>query len=174
MPKFFTDNWQYLTAFLAAIWIVGSFIAQRKSELSWKRTEFLFEQAKYLETDADLSEILRIVEDRNGSVSLDDVLADKTSLSESEQLRYQHSLDKLLNLFDRLYYAVTTAKTLNKSEIQIFGWYLDRLAEDQRVRKYCETEGFSDVIRLAHLNNPQVPGPVDGVPLVRSRRGVSE
>ena len=167
MPKFLTDNWQYVTACLAAIWIVGSFIAQRKSELRWKRTEFLFEQAKYLETDPDLSEILRIVEDRNDSVSLDDVLADTTPLSKSDQLRYQHSLDKLLNLFDRLYYAVTTAKTLDKSEIQIFGWYLDRLAEDQRVRKYCETEGFSDVIRLAHLNNPQVVGPVDSIPQIQ-------
>jgi hypothetical protein len=168
MPKFLTDNWQYLTAFLAAIWIVGSFVAQRKSELSWKRTEFLFEQARYLETDPDLSEILRIIEDRNDSVSLDDVLADTTALNESDQLRYQHSLDKLLNLLDRLYYAVNTAKTLDKSEIQIFGWYLDRLATDQRVRKYCETEGFADVIRLAHLNNPSVPGPVDTLAQIHS------
>jgi hypothetical protein len=164
MPKFLTDNWQYLTAVVAALWVVGSFIAQRKSELGWKRTEFLFEQAKYLETDPDLSEVLRIIEDRNDSVTLDDVLADTSSLTKNDQLRYQHSLDKLLNLLDRLYYAVTTAKTLKNSEIQIFGWYLDRIANDPKVRKYCETEGFADVIRLAHLNNAEIPGPSDTDP----------
>ena len=159
MPKFLSDNWQYLTGLAAAVWIVWSFLDQRTSEAAWKRTEFLFEQARYVDTDPELSEVLRIVEGRNSRVSLADIVSDSSSVSPEDRLRYLHALDKLLNAFDRLYYAVHTAKTLEKNEIQIFGWYLDRIAEEPLARRYCEENGFGDVLRLASLNNPQLPMP---------------
>jgi hypothetical protein len=152
MCQFWLDNWQFIVstclAVAGGIWAVHTYLEKRTDELSWKRTEFLFAQAQYLETDAEIARVVRILEKRDERWSVDGLL-DLTRTPASEQLKLLQALDKALNLFDRLAYSVFTAKTLTLEELTIFGWYLDLISDDQMLRKYCEEKGFKDVIRLA-------------------------
>jgi len=152
LRQFWVDNWQFIisTALVVAggVWAVHTYLEKRTDELSWKRTEFLFAQAQYLETDPDIERVIRILEDRDEEWTVDSLL-DSTTTSTPEQFKLLQALDKALNVFDRLAYSVFTAKTLTLEELTIFGWYLDLITDDVVLRNYCEEKGFKNVIRLA-------------------------
>ena len=152
-------HWQFyvttgltlLIATVAGVWTASSFLATRRAELAWKRTESLFQQAQYLETDRDLDEVLAIIEERKGNITVADILSESSALGAPSQAHYQHGLDKLLNLFDRMAYSVFDAHTLSAREVHIFSWYLDAIAEDSSLQRYCKLNGYGDVLRLARV-----------------------
>ncbi|MFQ5771975.1 MAG: hypothetical protein ACE5HX_15680 [bacterium] len=50
MCQFTQDNWKELIGFLIAGFGIWKYLDTRKNELVWKRTEFLFEQARLLDS----------------------------------------------------------------------------------------------------------------------------
>ena len=151
--EFISQHWQFLLGFITTV--TGGtlglwrFLVSRNNDLAWRRTAFLFEQARYIETDPELSEVLKLFAGFHPQTSLAEVLSYETSLTEAEQRRLQHALDKFLNVFDRFYYAVHTTKTISLSELNVFDWYLDALQSNEQLRSYCENSGFENVSTLA-------------------------
>src|SRR6266436_6349979 len=108
-----------LSAFIAAVAIIVSVISYgltRRRELAWKRTEFLSNQAKYLEADPSLVEAITILEDRHATVTVERLFGDESDLDESMRGAYRQMFDKLLGFLWRLCYAYRTMKTLSSKE----------------------------------------------------------
>ena len=55
----------------------------------------------------------------------------------------------MFNFLDRLAYAHLTTKAIEKKEIANFGWYIESIVNHTRVVKYCENNGFEDIIKLS-------------------------
>ena len=141
MCQFIQDNWKELIAFFIAVFGIWKYFDTRKNELAWKRTEFLFEQARLLDSDPDISESIKILEDRHQSISLEEVFGGNKD--------YLQKFDKLFNLLDRIAYATVYQKTLSIDEVENFGWYLKKIKNKPLLVDYCKNNGFSDIIKLA-------------------------
>lgn len=148
MCNFIYENWKELVGFAIAAFGIWKYLDVRKHELAWKRTEFLFEQARLLETDNDLSDAIKILEGRHPEITVDTLYGSKADLSASKTKEHRHKLDKLLNHFDRIAYATLQRKTLSIEEAANFGWYVGLICSDDNLRDYCQQEGFSDIILL--------------------------
>jgi len=148
MFQFIHDNWKELVGFVIAIGGIWKYFDARKRELAWKRTEFLFEQARLLETDKDLSDAIKILENRHPEITVDTLYGMKADLSASKTKEYRHKFDKLLNHFDRIAYATLQRKTLSIEEAANFGWYVGLISSNVGLKDYCQQEGFLDIIIL--------------------------
>ena len=142
MCQFLQNNWKELVGFFIAVVGIWQYLDTRKNELSWKRTEFLFNQAEKLENDDELKEIIHILEGRNNDITIEKIINGNIP-------EYLQKLDKLLNFLDRLAYAYLNQKTLSKIEIENFGWYLQRISENTTLTEYCKKNGFKDLIILS-------------------------
>jgi hypothetical protein len=144
---FLRENWEILSGLATAIGAVIAYVLNRRHELSWKRTEFLFGISERLNTDATLSEATAILEDRHPSVTLD-ALFPAAGAADPSLSAYRQKFDNLLNVFHALAYSVFTVKTLSPHEVAVFGWYLRRLCFHNGLRRYCDDNGFHNVIEL--------------------------
>lgn len=151
MPEFLVQNWQYLTALIGGGLATWRFLVSRNDDLAWKRTEFLFDQAQYLESNPDMREILQILGDNHNDYGVGDLIDDGAPIEAPEKYRLRNNLDQFLNFFDRLYYAHVTAKTLSKDEVMVFEWYLSEILDTDELAKYCEENGFRDALNLANI-----------------------
>jgi len=114
MCAFIQTNWQMILALIVGICALLKYFDTRKRELAWRRTEFIFEQARLLDTDIDLSDAILILEERHNEVKLSDLFAaDKSPYDRSPFSQYYQKMDKLLNFLDRLAYATLDAKTFS-------------------------------------------------------------
>ena len=147
--EWFGANWQYIAFVVTAGISVATYATRRDDELRWKRTEFIFAQAQWLDSDQDLRRVLALLEKRTGTVTLEHAINGGQGLSVAEHEAWLTALDKFLNLFDRLYFAVNDAKTLQLEELRIFGWYLTLVLASPPLVKYCGDNGFKDVLKLA-------------------------
>jgi hypothetical protein len=131
-----TSDWTRIfaatVALITFIWSVASYLAARKRELKWKRAEFLFEQAKYLDTDKEINYAVAILDGTYDTLS-----------------EYRMGFDKLLNLLDRLAWASLKDHVISEEELSNFGWYYSAVIKQSRVVKYCENNGYDDVIKIA-------------------------
>ncbi len=153
MDQLLSQHWQYFLTLSVSVvggaFALWRFLLTRHAELAWRRTHFVFEQARYLESDPELGEVLKLLANNHPAASLDDVLDEDTSLDDEEVLRLKYALDKFLNFFDRMYYAVHVVCTLKLDELSVFSWYLDALLNEQELKAYCRDNGYHDVIHLA-------------------------
>src|ERR1019366_8746556 len=90
----FLINWQFWVAFASALITVGTFALQHHDELSWKRTEFLFAQAQFLETDTALVRIRGILEKRDPAVQIADIVDSTGRLNAENKRDLGNALDK--------------------------------------------------------------------------------
>ncbi len=142
------DHWEYLTAVTAGCFSLYKFLSARRQELAWKRTEFIFDQARYLDCDPDISAVVAVLSGIDCSVSVKDLI-DRSPGQKPIDGKYDRGLDKLLNLLDRLAYARFTTASLSHEEVANFGWYLRVVKDQPDLAKYAEANGFADVVRLA-------------------------
>ncbi len=84
---FISGNWQYLTALIAGAFAFWRFLISRSDELAWRRTEFLFDQARYLESDPDMREMLQILGDNHTNATVHDILNSDSALDNEERFR---------------------------------------------------------------------------------------
>ena len=151
MCTFIQTNWQMILALIVGICALLKYFDTRKRELAWRRTEFIFEQARLLDTDLDLSDAILILEERHTEVKLSDLFAaDKNPYNSSLHSQYYQKMDKLLNFLDRLAYATLDARTLSLAEVVNFGWYFKKIDAHQKLKEYCMDNGFNDILILAN------------------------
>lgn len=162
MAKCLVANWQFLLALATLVWGGFTFFSHRADDQRWRRTEFLFSQARALEEDPEVRQVLRILEHRD-TVSIEAVLAADDSTPPGDYGSLMMAVDKTLNFFDRLAYAINTSKAISVKEAGLFGWYLDLIAESPALRTYCEAHGFDDVISLARQVSPYASDTLDAV-----------
>jgi hypothetical protein len=199
------DNWQFFLTLAAtlgggtlALW---RYLHARRSELAWRRTEFLFERARYLDADPEIRQIMLILYAETGfafhgqlvvqgddgvvhtvpadQVVLEDqhpetialILDPESPLTYQTRLELRFALDKLLNFFDRLHYAVFLAHTLSVTDVALFAWHMGIIESDQHLRSYCLGSGFDNVIDLAEAVVSHVPEPDERPQLLVKRSG---
>lgn len=144
-------HWQFLSAIVVATWTVVAYLASRQREAAWKRTEFMFAQLRYLDSNPGVSEAVAILEGWNNGVSIDDVFLPNSGLTPERQLHYRMAFDRLLNLLWCVAYACLELHTITPRELGGFGWYLWRVREAPTLAAYCRDNGFADVLRAAEL-----------------------
>lgn len=143
-------NWQVVSTLIVAIVGLWKYFDTRNRELAWRRTEFLFEQAKLLDTDNVFVEVMKIMENRHPNISVKTLYENFDQKKElQEYWGYYQKFDKLLNFLDRIAYAYFNAKTLSIEEVLSFGWYLDKISENSYLLKYCKENGFNDILELS-------------------------
>jgi hypothetical protein len=147
--NFLSNHWQPLVALFTAIWAVCVFFATRRGELAWKRTEFLFKQGEFLDTDSDAVEIGKILEGRHPIITVDDIFSDKSTLDRQIINDYRQRFDKFLNVYERCGYAAFKVKTLSLKEVHFLGWFLLKIAENSSLTSYCLNNGFEEIILLS-------------------------
>jgi hypothetical protein len=79
------ENWQLIIAMLTAIGAMSSYLMTRKDALSWRRTEFICAQLRYLGADRDLTEMLKLLEGRHPLVTISQIFDVNSSLNKEEQ-----------------------------------------------------------------------------------------
>ncbi len=146
---FVSAHWQPLLAFFTAIWGVWVFLLTRHNELAWKRTEFLFTQGQFLDTDPDTMEIGKILEGRHPTITVDGIFSDQSALDKQVINDYRQRFDKFLNVYERLGYAVFKVKTLSLQEVDFLGSFLLTIAENPALTSYCLDNGFEEIILLS-------------------------
>lgn len=144
-----TWNLGDVVAAIAIVIGVWKFLASRKRELAWKRTEFIFEQAAYIDTDEDIAAAISIAQSALEDVTIDEVFDENGEWGKSSSTTYRQGFEKLLNLLDRLAYAHLHAHTISVSEIANFHWYYELITDHERIKKHCQINGFKDAAQVA-------------------------
>ena len=109
--------------------------------------EFLFNEAKYLDNDEDIIEAVKILSNENPNVTIEKIFGDN---SDSDlRNKYIVGFEKLFNLLDRLSHAYFSLGTLSLEEIRNFSWYLREITKSSKLLKYCEDNGYGDVVKLS-------------------------
>ena len=142
-------NWRPIVAYATILWALISYFLTRRRELNWKRTEFLFTQAHYLDNDPHLQEVVTILEGRHSMLTVEKIFATGPELEPHEREQYKQRFDKLLNLFQRLAYVVSEPKTIRMSEMASFGWYYERILQYPLLVRYCMENGFHEIVEVA-------------------------
>ena len=125
------------------------FWLNRRREAAWKRTEFMFTQLRFLDTDPGISEAVGVLEGWNSAVTIDDVFSGMSRLSPEGRMKYRAHFDRFFNLLWCVSYAYLELKTITWKEVGGFGWYLWRVQTTPALADYCRDNGFSEVLTAA-------------------------
>lgn len=121
----------------------------RKRELRWKRTEFLFKQAEFLDSDLVIALAVSVLDDKDDEVKIGDLFDENGNIDNTIDKKYRIGFEKLCNFLDRIAYAYLNTKAIEKKEIANFSWYIEHIVNSSRIVKYCENNGFGDIIKLS-------------------------
>jgi hypothetical protein len=149
MCQFVQNNWKELLGFGIAIAGIWRYLDTRRRELAWRRTEFLFEQARLLDSDQGLRDAVRVLEGRHPDITLDTLFNDYNPPGSPADAEIYQQIDALLNFLDRVAYALQDAKTLSGSEASHFGWYAKQVVGHQGLKSYCDKYGYESVLIFA-------------------------
>ena len=138
-----------IIAAMALVFAFWKYTDIRKLELRWKRTEFLFKQAELLDNDSDITLAISVLDGADTNVKLDDLFDVHGNINHTIDKQYRIGFEKMCNFLDRLAYAHLNTKAIEKKEIANFGWYIESIVNHTRVVKYCENNGFEDIIKLS-------------------------
>jgi len=145
------DTAKLIGIFIALIsLIIGlyKYLDSRNRELAWKKTEFLFEQARYLDNDKDIIRSISLFQEQHYEDILSKIYGD--NYDEDLRKEYQLGFEKLLNFLDRLAHAYLKLEIVGKEKVTNFGWYLEYIESSEVLNIYCVNNGYEDVINLAN------------------------
>lgn len=137
-----------IIALIALGWTIYSYFNSKNKELKWKRTEFLFNQAQYLDTDIEIQKAVMVMADQDNKIKISSLFNDEGEIVTKENSEYLNGFEKLFNLLDRVSYAFE-ANVIEKDELKNFEWYLHQIKENKNISKYCIDNGFESVVKLA-------------------------
>jgi hypothetical protein len=141
-------SWTILVASLTVLFSVISYVLTRRRELAWRRTEFICAQAQYFDTDEELREVVRILEERHSTITIEMVFDPASQLDSDKRMQYKQKFDKMFNFLWRLCYAHTEVKTLSRKEVEGFGWYFWKVSKYSLLVDYCENNGYEEINTL--------------------------
>lgn len=147
MVEFILKCWRELTAFIGAGYGLWKYLDTRKRELNWKWTEFIFQEAKYLDNDPDIIKAVQVLAEEKNNITVDAIFGD--GYDSEARAEYIVGFEKLFNFLDRLAHAYYSLKTLIKEEVANFNWYLDKILKHSQLQNYCEKYGYEDVVKLS-------------------------
>ena len=125
------------------------YVDVRDRELRWKRTEFLFQQAQYLDGDREINYAISVLAGTDEKTKIEDVFEENGDYTKTVEAKYRLGFDKLFNLLDRLAYARSESEVLDADELKNFGWYFHKVVNSSRTTKHCEINGYPDIIKVA-------------------------
>tara|TARA_R110002073_G_scaffold23737_2_gene80851 strand:+ start:332 stop:811 length:480 start_codon:yes stop_codon:yes gene_type:complete len=141
---------------LAALVAIGGFaftiykyFDARTRELKWKRVEFIFGQALFIDQDREINYAISVLAGTRNDYTINDVFDENGAFLSQAESKYKLGFEKLLNLLDRLAYAHLQSNVLELGEMSNFHWYYASVLEHSRVIKHCEKNGFGDVVKMA-------------------------
>lgn len=144
------------TAF-AGVGAIVTFRITRKSELAWKRTEFIVQQSAFLDNDSEMRECTLILYGKHPSLNVRDflILAEEGSSEvDLERAQLLGKMEKFLNFLWRIAYAHLVLKTLTKNDLNAFGAYFGEVEEHEKLREYCLKQGYEEIIYAAAILGP--------------------
>jgi hypothetical protein len=160
------DNWQFIAGIVVAIWTVSwtvsSYMMNRRNEAAWKRTEFVFTQLRFLDTDPGISNAIAILEGWNPGVTPEDVFTPTPKLAPEMRGKHVAEFDRLLNLLWCISYAFLELKTITWKELGGFGWYLWRVQTTPSVANYCRNNGYADILHATQILSVEEKWDEDG------------
>ncbi len=104
---------------------------QQEQEQGWKRVVFIFDQFSHFDSDADISEAVKILSNRDGSVTIEAVFT-KDSDEWNEHIA---KFDKMFGFLEQIAYAVKNT-TLTEEDAYLFEWHFHKAVEDSAVEEY--------------------------------------
>lgn len=116
----------------------------RQDDLSWKKTQFLFELAQDFAGDERHQHAYQLID--SDDPILNKCLGDSTLTAPQQVARYD--IDRYMDFFDRLTTFVNVTKSLMLADVSCFAGYFDGIASNEHVRKYAEENGYQDVIAM--------------------------
>lgn len=144
---FLEEHWKELVATFVAVFGLFKYFDARKKELNWKKTEFLFEQSKYIDSDDDIQFAIRVI-DGEDKLKINRVINTKGCFT-TENASLIKGMHNLFNLLDRLAYAVTVRNSISMEEVAHFGWYFTSIRRNKTLVSFCNSNGYKQVIELA-------------------------
>lgn len=117
----------------------------RKDELSWKKTEFVFNLAQEFEADQRFQKALRQVDSRPDYVAA--VLADGPQGLTKARGEIWYVIDRFCDFFDRLYQFIGTG-ALGLEDVACFSGYVQVLCGIAGFKDFAERSGYQDVLKL--------------------------
>lgn len=152
MTHFLLGNWQLLSALIAAAWAIFTYFLTQKSELAWKRTEFIVDQSMFLDNDSEMKEATLIIYGKHPDIKVKDFI--NAYYKERKEIDDKSSnliikFEKYLNFLWRISYANVELGTLTKKDLLSFGAYLSAIEEHPQLRQYCLDEGYEEIIKAA-------------------------
>ena len=142
-------NIKEIIAALALVFAYWKYIDMRNRELRWKRTEFLFKQAELLDHDDDINLASAVLDGSDPDIDVEQLFDVHGNINIEIDKHYRIGFEKMCNFLDRLAYAHLTNKTIDKADVANFGWYIESMMNHTCVIKYCENNGFEDIIKLS-------------------------
>ncbi|MGR5550866.1 hypothetical protein [Vibrio sp. DNB22_12_1] len=144
---FLQGYWKEIIATIVAMFSIWKYFDTRKKELSWKKTEFLFTQSHYIDTDSEMQLAIQII-DGEHSVKLTEIFDSKGYLTELGH-EYLSGFHKLFNLLDRIAYSVLRTNALSMDEAAQFGWHFTSIARQKCLSEYCYKNGYKQVLEFS-------------------------
>jgi hypothetical protein len=124
------------------------YFGTREHELSWRQTEFVLNQAHYLEPDEDIIDAVMVL--RNEHIySIQDIFGEDGNISNEEIYKYRKKFYKLFNLLDRLAYLCLHKKAISISEMSNFGMYYTSVSRNKILTNYCKKNSFPILLKMA-------------------------
>jgi hypothetical protein len=123
----------------------------RLEELSWRKTQFVFELAENFDRDERFQVAYKMIEFGIGiphGSTLARMLGPDIQVLSADEIEGRYTIDRYLDFFDRLYHFAFVTKFLNVRDLECFLWYLRRIGETQVIREYAAREGYGDVLVL--------------------------
>lgn len=123
----------------------------KQDELSWRKTQFVFELAHMLASDREHKVAHQIIEFGIGlpqNSTLARILLFNQEELDKEEIELRYVLDRYLDFFDRLYHFTFNTHSLKLPDLEIFGWYIGIIGETPAVRMYAERQGYDGVLIL--------------------------
>lgn len=150
--KSFLENHQALLATVAGLVAAGvglyTYIDARDNDLTWRKTEFMFNEAKYLDTDPEVCKAVKVLDGCDLNTQPEDFFG--PCADDAKKAEYFIGFERLFNILDRIATARLEQHVLGKEEVNKFGWYLQKISESRVISDYCSSNGYSAVIRLAN------------------------
>lgn len=121
-------------------------LERAERDAAWRRTEFMFQQLRILDTDPGIAEAIAILEGFNSDITPSDVFVKPSRLQSEQRGKYVAMFDRLLNLLWCVGFATVELKTITFKEFGGFGWYLSLVKDNPVVVQYCVDHGYAELI----------------------------
>ncbi|MFA7060655.1 MAG: hypothetical protein WC156_07540 [Pedobacter sp.] len=144
--------WSYLgtviSAFAGGLWAVYKFANEYRENRKWKQIEFLLNLSqKFFGTD-DIKACIIKLDNTHELDNLRRIFESERAILTDAEIQELEKFRSLFQFFDNLNCCIEM-KALTLDQINLFGWFLNRIGETDFIRVYCAKVGFSNVIALA-------------------------